>query len=99
MLQTSVEMVNPGGTGTPARLISARPAPLPPRTSFILPSPSALPPPNAYTYFFIGLLPFCHYFREVRYIGEFCEETLKQGQPVAPDVLIGCIDEHLVEEK
>src|SRR5258708_6505546 len=55
MLQTSVEMVNPGGTGSLARDISARPAPLPPSTSFILPSPSADPPPNEYTYFFILL--------------------------------------------
>src|SRR5882724_12284214 len=44
-------MVNPGGTGNPALVISARPAPLPPSTSFILPSPSALPPPKEYTYF------------------------------------------------
>src|SRR5215469_14790684 len=43
-------MVNPGGTGSPALVISARPAPLPPSTSFILPLPSALPPPNEYTY-------------------------------------------------
>ena len=34
------------GTGTPALHISARPAPLPPRVSCILPSPSAVPPPN-----------------------------------------------------
>src|SRR5712671_168973 len=54
MLQTSVEMVKPGGTGTPARHISASPAPLPPRTSFILPSPSALPPPNEYTYLVVA---------------------------------------------
>ena len=31
----SVEMVKPGGTGTPMLVISARPAPFPPRTSFI----------------------------------------------------------------
>src|ERR1700739_4109027 len=43
-------MVKPGGTGRPALVISAKPAPLPPRTSFILPLPSALPPPNEYTY-------------------------------------------------
>src|SRR3954464_9103745 len=43
-------MVKPGGTGSPAFVISARPAPLPPRTSFILPSPSALPPPKKNTY-------------------------------------------------
>ena len=36
----------PGGTGRPALVISARPAPLPPRSSFILPLPSALPPPK-----------------------------------------------------
>src|SRR4030095_12685207 len=29
-LQASVVIVNPGGTGTPARVISARPEPLPP---------------------------------------------------------------------
>ena len=34
-------MVNPGGTGTPAFVISARPEPLPPRASFISPLPSA----------------------------------------------------------
>src|SRR5450755_3907310 len=43
-------MVKPGGTGSPAFVISARPAPLPPRSSFILPFPSALPPPKKYTY-------------------------------------------------
>src|SRR6266849_1750579 len=43
-------MVNPGGTGNPALVISARPAPLPPRSSFILPLPSAVPPPKEYTY-------------------------------------------------
>src|SRR5215470_598052 len=43
-------MVNPGGTGRPARLISARPEPLPPSVSFMVPSPSAVPPPNMYTY-------------------------------------------------
>src|SRR3954468_12947116 len=51
-------MVKPGGTGSPALLISARPAPLPPRTSFILPLPSALPPPNEYTYLVAGFAPF-----------------------------------------
>ena len=35
MLQTSVEMVKPGGTGTPARHISASPAPLPPYHAMI----------------------------------------------------------------
>src|SRR6185312_5136908 len=43
-------MVKPGGTGLPSRLIAASPAPLPPRRSFWLPSPSAEPAPNAYTY-------------------------------------------------
>src|SRR5580700_1793936 len=47
-------MVKPGGTGRPAFVISASPAPLPPRTSFILPLPSALPPPNEYTYFVLA---------------------------------------------
>src|SRR5467141_4979855 len=51
-------MVNPGGTGSPALLISASPAPLPPSTSFIFTLPSALPPPKEYTYFtsFLGLV-------------------------------------------
>src|SRR5438477_7372761 len=52
MLQTSVEMVNPGGTGSPAFVISARPAPLPPSKSFMLRLPSAFPLPKKYTYFF-----------------------------------------------
>src|SRR5205085_5381751 len=56
MVHTSVEMVNPGGTGNPALVISARPAPLPPSTSFILPLPSALPPPNEYTYLVVDFL-------------------------------------------
>src|ERR1700693_3922109 len=48
--QASVWMVKPGGTGRPALVISAKPAPLPPRSSFILPLPSALPPPKEKTY-------------------------------------------------
>src|SRR5205823_14426603 len=51
MLQTSVEMVNPGGTGRPALVISARPAPLPPRRSFMVRLPSAFPFAKKYTYF------------------------------------------------
>src|SRR4051812_45349991 len=51
-------MVKPGGTETPALLIPASPAPFPPRTSFILPLPSALPPPNEYTYLVAGFAPF-----------------------------------------
>src|SRR5579883_682652 len=47
----SVERVKPGGTGRPAFVISARPAPLPPSSSFILPFPSALPLPKKYAYF------------------------------------------------
>ena len=46
MLQTSVEIVKPGGTGSLARDISASPAPLPPSVSFIFPSPSAVSLPN-----------------------------------------------------
>src|SRR5206468_8967961 len=51
MLQTSVEMVNPGGTGRPAFVISASPDPLPPSRSFIVRLPSALPFAKEYTYF------------------------------------------------
>src|SRR5438105_11571234 len=52
MAHTSVEIVNPGGTGRPALVISARPDPFPPSVSFIVRSPSALPLPKKYTYFF-----------------------------------------------
>src|ERR687892_1412478 len=50
MVQTGVEIVKPGGTGSPALVISARPEPLPPSVSFIVRSPSALPAPKKYTY-------------------------------------------------
>src|SRR5262249_38304643 len=56
MLQTSVEIVKPGGTGRPALVISASPDPLPPSRSFMLWLPSALPPPKKYTYFFPRLV-------------------------------------------
>ena len=45
-VQTSVVMVKPGGTGRPMRVISARFAPLPPSSAFILPSPSLRPSPK-----------------------------------------------------
>src|SRR6266850_130518 len=51
MLHTSVEIVNPGGTGRPAFVISARPEPLPPSRSFMFRLPSALPLPKKYTCF------------------------------------------------
>src|SRR5205809_688588 len=41
-------MVNPGGTGSPARVISATPAPLPPSRSRM----SLFPSSNRYTHFF-----------------------------------------------
>ena len=44
--QTSVVIVNPAGTGTPIRFISARFAPLPPRRFFISVLPSAFPFPK-----------------------------------------------------
>src|SRR5260221_4154126 len=50
MLQTSVEIVKPGGTGRPAFVISARPEPLPPSRSFMWRLPSALPPPKKKTF-------------------------------------------------
>ena len=46
MLQTSVEIVNPGGTGSPAFVISARPDPLPPSRSFIVAIAVGLPGPE-----------------------------------------------------
>ncbi len=49
MLQTSVVIVSPGGTGRPALVISARPEPMPPSRSFIVRSPSgACLPPKRY---------------------------------------------------
>ena len=42
-LQAAVVMVNPAGTGSLAFVISASPAPLPPRRSRIFALPSALP--------------------------------------------------------
>ena len=44
--QARVEIVNPGGTGTPMEVISARLAPLPPRSSFSSRPPSASPFPK-----------------------------------------------------
>src|SRR5262245_14172483 len=44
-------MVNPGGTGTPRLVISARLAPLPPSTRFISRVPSAAPAPKKNTDF------------------------------------------------
>src|SRR5207245_8028702 len=46
-LQAFVVIVKPGGTGRPSRVISARPAPLPPRRSRM----EAFPSSNAYTCF------------------------------------------------
>ena len=45
-LQTSVVIVNPGGTGTPIKFISARLAPLPPKRFLISALPSACPFPK-----------------------------------------------------
>ena len=45
-LQAVVASVNPGGTGRPAFVISASPAPLPPSRSFMSLLPSAAPPPK-----------------------------------------------------
>src|SRR5450759_2873225 len=46
-MQASVVMVNPGGTGMPMPVISARFAPFPPSSDLS----SALPSPKSYTYF------------------------------------------------
>jgi hypothetical protein len=42
-LHASVVIVNPGGTGSPAFVISATPAPLPPSSARIPALPSPLP--------------------------------------------------------
>ena len=55
----SVVTVNPGGTGNPSRVISARFAPLPPSRSF-----SSLPPSvNSYTNFFMDSASCQHFVR------------------------------------
>src|SRR5437879_1041318 len=48
-MHSSVVIVKPGGTGSCRFVISARPAPLPPSSSFIAPLPSAVPSPKKYT--------------------------------------------------
>ncbi len=45
-VQTSVVIVNPGGTGTPTRFISAKLAPFPPKRFFIVVLPSAFLSPK-----------------------------------------------------
>src|SRR5688572_9546856 len=50
---TSHAMVNPGGTGIPRFVISARFAPLPPSTRFMSRVPSARPAPKKYTDFLV----------------------------------------------
>ena len=59
MLQTCVDTVKPGGTGTPARAISAKLAPLPPSVSRIDLSPSVLVPPNENTCFAMLVITLC----------------------------------------
>ena len=48
-VQSDAAIVNPGGTGTPRFVISARLAPLPPRMVFMSFVPSAEPAPKKYT--------------------------------------------------
>ena len=45
-MSLSVVMVNPGGTGSGTRVMSAKFAPLPPSRSFMPALPSALPLPK-----------------------------------------------------
>jgi hypothetical protein len=45
-MQALQAIVKPAGTGTPRFVISARFAPLPPRTAFMSLVPSARPPPK-----------------------------------------------------
>src|SRR5579863_7243918 len=98
-LQTSVEMVKPGGTGKLARDISASPAPLPPSTSFILPSPSASPPPNEYTYFCMNvLLCVSNDFGKIRDGGKLRQQRVQQGEPVLPDLCIRRVDQHFIKK-
>ena len=46
-----VGIVNPGGTGKPIEVISARFAPFPPSNSFLVASPSVLEAPQQYVIF------------------------------------------------
>src|SRR4029453_15409979 len=58
-------MVNPGGTGRPALVISASPEPLPPSVSFIVRLPSAFPLPKKYTYFELFVVRGADFFAAV----------------------------------
>src|SRR3954454_23675270 len=78
MLQTSVETVNPGGTGNPALVISARPDPLPPSRSFMWRLPSAFPDPKKYTYF-LALPVGCGFSGVFRAAGFFGIRRLRQS--------------------
>src|SRR4051794_5314972 len=114
-LQTSVEIVNPPGTGTPALHISARPAPLPPRMSRILPSPSAVPPPNEYTYFFVkscvsyvclghyvrhsGARAFCNDFGKISDDRELGQQAVKQRQAVLSYHRVWIVNQNFIEEQ
>src|ERR1700686_1097978 len=73
-------MVKPGGTGRPSFVIWARPAPLPPRTSFIFPLPSALPPPKEYTYLFA--VDFFSLGRDSDFASDFCSMISLSGRVV-----------------
>ena len=57
-LHAAVVIVKPGGTGRPAFVISASPAPFPPRSSRIFALPSALPFAKRYTHFVRAPLAF-----------------------------------------
>src|SRR5262245_38941320 len=92
-------MVNPGGTGMPRLVISARPAPLPPSRFFMPAFPSALPPPKKYTNFCSIVAPLPEI--ELPEIGDAQEELVDAGEqrePVVLDALVLVHDEDLVEE-
>src|SRR5215813_10617112 len=92
-------MVKPGGTGMPRLVISARPAPLPPRRFLISALPSALPSPKKYTNFCAIIPPLPEI--ELPEIGDAEEEIVdaaEQCQPVSLHALVLVHDEDLVEE-
>src|SRR5262245_49928435 len=94
MLQALVDTVNPGGTGSPAFVISARPAPLPPSVSFMSLLPSALPPPKKYTYW-VTLAS------ELGDVGDASTQGSGLGQErhaVVAQLLVLVHHEHFVEE-
>jgi hypothetical protein len=89
-------MVNPGGTGSPMDIMSARFAPFPPRRFFMLAVPSALPSPKKYTYLFfcvdIGNDPLFFIFKF------FLTANVVSKNPLCQSERVHCITSKLICE-